>query len=460
MARVTVENCVSASANSNKDDAIVWCVYAPSQLKMTNNYEANGNYCNAVHFENVPADDAGLVASYPRPQNPNIIIAEADKTHSFLLTDNGKEVDTSLPDIYNQFLTADTTSAYAATFPTPESVLAPIDISKCNILDAADFGIGYEDSPEDIANLQKLFDEAAKTENPLVRLPGRKFIVSEPLTVPAKCVIRADGRTVFHAPNDTNGIFKVSGDDIELEIIGLLFNGGTNSIEITGAGTARFNDCIFYDNRTAIINRQTGEEKLLTELFASSVYSPVFVENYDGEFRFIDGWISMQATLDLGACLRNFGNGVMVCRNVCGVPVIFGYFSAAHGKDLPDWPYGHDVFWFENHGTLRTSHFRYGAEFDGAPGIINKGCGRIYVEGAYISYWYPTGPHVFLRNESSDGQFGMSNPSSFGAITPEASAFCEGVEPGVFLCSNYQHSDYLLFRDENGNKSQMYNTVK
>lgn len=447
---IIIENSTVAAANSPSNAIAHFPMARPVQLTMRNNHEANGHAVKAVKFDIIPQNDHDLLEDQFIHGNPNIPLPSVKDSHGYVFHENGKEVDITLPPKMMQFLKKDLPKDFVTTFPQKGSVLPPKDYSIFQLFDAGEYGISHKAADTDYDNLQKLFDAAGHAANPLVLLPGRRFDLPNALRIPEKCVIKGEGRTVLHAANGNNGILTVSGDAISMEVRGVIFNGGTQTISILGAGEVRFDDCFFYDNRTAILTRQSLGKKLVADVFGCTFYSPVIVENHAAIFRVTDSWISLQATLN-GAGLRNMDDGTLIATNICGVPVIFGEWC-----DRPNWPYGKHVYWVENHGTFRSSFFRYGAEFNGAPSVDNYGAGRVLIEGAFIAYWYPTGDHVLLRNENSTAQFGIGSVSSFGIIgSPKNSAFCKGIAPNTFWVSNYPHLDKMTIFNPDGTQSLM-----
>lgn len=447
---ITIENCISSSASSGKNAIAYFPAGRPIQLTMRNNREAAGKTVKAVHFDIIPQNDQDLMDDLNNNLSPNIAKVKVKDSHCYVFENNGKEVAVVLPENMKRFIGKGLPQTYRDSFPAVGALIAPPDTTGYKVIDALNFGITYKAAKSDFKNLQKVFAEAAKHKKVLVLLPGRRFDLPEALVIPEQCVIRGEGRTVLHAISKKTGLLKISGQNISLDVTGILFNGGTNAIELSGAGKARFNDCLFYDNRTTFLLRKNGKKPLVTDVFASTAYTPVLVENHGGEFRLSDCWLSMQSTLNQGACLRNKKGGTILCYNICGVPVVFGSWCGR-----PKWKFSKNVFWVENHGVFRSKNFRYGAEFDGAPGIDNYDAGKILVEGAYISYWYHAGEYIFLRNESAAAQFGLDTAASFGAIRNRKTAFCAGVAPGVFLIGNYPHPDHLLLRKADGSKVKL-----
>ncbi len=446
---ILIENCTVDAAPSPVDAIARFPRARPVQFTLRNTHERNGRPVRAMHFDLVPTSDEELMEdSYAAANVPQVPVA---CSHAYSFSDNGTEISTELPEIMRQFVKPDLSEAVRNSFPALGSRVAPIDPTGCEVFDAADYGIRQEAAETDYENLQKLFDQAATARNPLIRLPGRRFDLPGPLTIPARAVIRAEGRTFFHAEKLTDKIFQVDGEALALELTGLTFDCGAVAVDISGAGTVRIDDCIFYDNRVAVVCRKSSERPLIVDLYAITTYAPEVLENHGAEVRIDDSWISIQATLKEGAALRNLDDGTLLIRNICGVPVVFSDWP-----DRPNWPYGFQLYWIENHGVYRSMFFRYGGEFGGIPVLDNYGAGKACIEGNNAHFYHAKSDKTFLRNESADATVAVGTVSSFWNSVPAADrAFCTGVAPKQLYVANFPEPNGLQLRDQAGNQKEI-----
>ncbi len=446
---ILIDNCTVDAAGSPVNAIAYFPKARPVQFTLRNTHEGNARKVKALHFDRVPADDGELMLDCHAASN--VPLPPVEFSHSFVFAGNGAEISTELPAIMERFVAEDIPASIRNAFPAAGRAVKPVDYARCTVFDAVEYGIGHEASEHDFANLQKLFDTAGDCDNPLILLPGRRFDLPGVLTLPAQAVIRAEGRTFFHADDETNSIFRITGDDLALELIGCTFDGGTRAVDIAGAGAVRINDCLFYDNRTAIAARQPGADALIVDVDAATVYSPVVLENRGAEVRITDSWISIQATLPEGAALRNLDGGTLVMFNTCGVPVVFSDWP-----ERPNWPYGRDLFWVENHGTFRSTFVRYGGEFGGIPVLDNYGDAKAFIEGQNAHFYHSASGRTFMRNASADATVAVSTISSFWDCVPAGSrAFCSGAAPGALYVASFPEPIGLQLRDREGNRSKI-----
>jgi len=401
---IRISDCVASSANSPVNAMIDFTNIEPSKIEVSRCREYNGKKIALFRFGNPPKSVEELLRANPVFANFKQIPPE--KSHRWLLSDNGPELRVQLPKVLAPYVQTIKNFYPGKGYPSDKCSLSAWNSAAGRTLHASEFGISEKSSPDDMKNLQKLLHAAGDAGKATILFPARCFTLTKTLTLPANVSLRAQGRTFFNAKNHSFPLFTVEGNKLDLEFVGLTFNGGADAVKIKGAGKIRIDNCLFYDNYGVYLD-QTGKDALRLEMTASLFYAPVALTNLGADVLIRDTWDSIQGTLDNGPHIRNLRGGNLAFCNILGVPVLF--------LTMPQfqkfWKRGYNRFWHENDGTLFSSCVRYGGESDGLP-ILNNLHGRAAFIGRDAYYGSTYSARTFFCNQDPEAEILIHNVSS------------------------------------------------
>jgi hypothetical protein len=221
----------------------------------------------------------------------------------------------------------------------------------------------------------------------------------------------------------------------------VIFNFGGNAVSCDGKnGKVWFRNCYFYDQLyasvTAGLKRGDGADWRI-EMNGGCVDTAHFFSGGARPF-LIDGiWLTTAPDRPWKrhrashACIENFERGIMLVRNVCGVPRYFEnveVFRKTPGKVG-------DFRWFDNYGTLEVRHFRFGGERCVLTPVYNHPEAVTYIEGSFSyhknnGHLRPLRAAAALSSAKDDVRFVdvvgfnfMDDPSFYVSIQDESGSY-------------------------------------
>ena len=425
---VGIEDCQADVAGSKDGALVVFRKAPPAILEVRKCREARQRKINLFRFGLPMESEADLRRAF----NPGEQSLPSELAHRWLVRENGREISENVPKIVRPGLGTPVPADVIAEFPELDRpVLAP-NKGPFEVFDAADFGVVLESDEcvDESGRLQRLFDAAAKSPNPLVKLPGRTLRVCRTMTLPRKIKIAAEGRTVVSCPSRDVTVFKVADGDAPLAITfdGVVICQGDVACAAEGEGEILFRNGGLAFNRGFKVTRRGGPLRL--EGRDVVVRGPRFVESVGADVRLKDSWTKYSPEKDISSLYLVRG-GSLVCESVLGTPIT--------GNDpfkvvrLPWLKEDEHAYWIRNEGgVVRTRHYLYGPEFGGLSMFDNCGAGKVLVERSAVGWGVtPSSFSSAFRNRDAAGTVVVSTQGHIHGCYPGHS-FGGGVKPGRY----------------------------
>jgi len=278
---------------------------------------------------------------------------------------------------------------------------------------ARDFGVDLDPQTDDTEAVKRTF-AAAKGHRCDVVFPGVWIKLSDTIEVPDGVAVTAEGTAGFKMCEDSKDIFKTEGFS-DVRFSNLLFSGGRTALsmgtetrgvlkKLCGASKAFLSvtDCHVYDGSSYAVCAQVGDgngdcRNDLDVILSGGVNYTSKIYRGNGTAWDDGRWIQITPG-ETGAVKRVVSwenKGMLVVRDMLGVPAAFGNMAAMKDLFPPDAAEVLDFRWIDNFGDCICLYARFGGEWGGMTPVYNFGEGRVLIEGGFswfenkLMYRYP-----------------------------------------------------------------------
>lgn len=382
---------IRTCSGNSPENALVYSEFGcvPQILIVQDVTETSG--VNAAVFRSaVPLNEAALDRSIPPAYlYGSRFVREESFAFSF---ENNSGLDETLPDVLTAFVRK-LQEKLPARIPSPE---VPRFVGE--VFSAEAFGIGREESPEDEANLKKLFDAARRSSDCTVILPGRDIRISETLDVPSDIHVTAAGCCHLIGEDPEKAIFSIMNPEKVL-FSNLIFSQGRNAVKVTSdedrAGLVVLRKCSGYDLIGAAVEMYSGPKKILEEprmrlYFDGGLWVTPLIYEGNANALIDDLWVenklhNHRITTPIPASSVVFINyGWLELADMLGVPLALR--KGPRSGIAPAGTIPGDHRWIDNHGVMICRHNRFGGEFGGMTTVYHYGTAKTRIYGG--SSWY------------------------------------------------------------------------
>lgn len=426
-----LQDCSASVANSPDGALVVYRRWPLSLVKITGCRETNGKHVKAFAFRRPVGtleelQDCGQFCDGQLP---------AEKAFRCAFDGNGGEIELNLPELMCAGLEKGLPEKAYAGFPALDHVFATPNEGPFDVVDAADFGLGYASGGGDeTALVEKVFAAAAERANPLVLLPGRTMRVSRTIEIPGRITIKAAGGALFKAIGKID-FFKIRGEEVSIAVDGVNFAEGERIFAFEGRGRIYFKDGAMSRCRGVELIAKGGA--LAFDMIDSSVFGAYFIKNEGAAVRVRDSWFQFEmqkADFTEVPYYPNFivnRGGTVLLEHVCGVPVTCN--NNLSREPPKGFPADKKVAWIRNEdgGVVRASSVRFGGEFGGFTTFDNYGNGKVLVEKQVNAFYNFGSTMSMFRNESPRAKVVIDHVK-MAADNMSRVAIGRGAKPGEF----------------------------
>ena len=430
MACVGIEDCMADVAGSKDNALVVFRKGVPAIAEVRKCREARRQKIDLFKFGLPMERETDLLRAFnPSESNRKLPVSLA---HRWLVRENGAEIVENVPAIVKPYLQAPVPESVIAEFPSLDKPVLKPNNGPFEVFDAEDFGVklANERKTDESDSLQRLFDVAAKSENPQVILPGRSIWISKTLAIPRRVKILGAGRPVIRCESRDVCVFKVADGEAPLAIPfdGIVIDQGGVACEAEGEGDILFRNGGLAFNMGFKVTRRGGPLRL--EGRDVTVRGPRFAESRGADVRLKDSWTKYSPE-EKSPSLFLVNGGTLVCESVLGTPIT--------GKDpfkvtrLPWLKEDEHAYWIVNKGgVVRTRHYLYGPEFGGLGMFDNYDAGKVLIERNQAGWGVsPSSFKSAFRNRDPAGTVVVSTQSLIHECYPGLS-YGGGVKPGRY----------------------------
>lgn len=396
-------NAVLVIANAKQENT-------PHFIDFSGVSELSGQTVNAVSWELMPNADRMLKSKFN--QQPAVDVTGGSWLPGWLfrisLESNRGVSDAGIPD----FMKLGRSPAVAPELLAAVSV-APVALTARQMeaefprrLAAVDFGVDLDSSTDDTAAMQRALDKAAAGEPALIEVPPVLIRLSAPLRLPPKVALTAPGLATI-MQTDLKAPILDGPDQQRLWLTNLRLVSGSVGVDLhtrpEAAARILLDKCFFYSMQQAAVSCLAGNGlggkanstwlKIRNSVFISPLHGVVTNAAHS---EVSDFWVSTNGRMQESAFIVNLG-GDMLVRYMLGVPMPMKDHRFNHLPVVPDWPFAHDIRWFDNYGRLDVQDSRFGGEYYGIPLVYNyTASGAVAVDGGFTCFNFPDAQQCML----------------------------------------------------------------
>jgi len=436
-ASVVLQDCEFAVSGC-PENAVVHCLEVPNRIVLSGCVQTGktpvaaiglaGSHFDEDYFQSY--DNIGSLDLTPLT-NRGAWIPVAPQALAYLVDDGNRNIAASLPAVMAPY------SRPALPKATQDAVRRWTSLAKSDFLGektltstvtrrvlASDFGLVGDGIADDSDAVQKAFDAAAGEGICELVFPGALYLITRPIRLPSRIIVRGSGRAAFLTPSGVAGGFVVP-DARVVALLNLTFDSGKKQVQLRirrgqearvlvdncafqNAGEIalecrsedeawaarsrsrlRAMNCVFDNNGREI---DQNVEAVVDSHWIGS-YKFTYREFRDVKTRTAEGYRwdgPFQGTEDYRerALVRNEGR--LRIENVVGVP------SAK--------TFRREIRWMDTRGPLLVDFFRFGGENGGLPAVYlepgapDLGVGAI-IQNSWLnhklgSFYYPGDPEA------------------------------------------------------------------
>lgn len=391
---VVVENC-KVNSGGNKLGGIVFCESVPNIIAIRGVSDVSGKNVPAVKFEKEV--DAELLKSLKYREWP------VEEHYRFCVADNSANIDASIPAALNVY----------ACGPIQEGARKAVFVPRVDlrwqeftgkidkILYAEDFGVDLDRKTDDTMAVQRVFDEAAKHEHPLLIFPGRVYNLSKTITLPSNVTAKAAGIAYFVGGGRGMDLFKVEkGGDIAFKNFN--FINSADGFNITTLSSTKsnifFENCFFWENWGAGIRCLSGsgeasEQNKTTILAVNGGMFNMRGIVTNARHVMLDAlWAVNYSELNDEAFIKNLGGSMrtealLACPKAWYGEKMTRMLAKTTVKEQRVWKLGKNLRWIDNYGSVYSIDTRWGGENEGVPAVYNwTDKGSVSINGGFV--WF------------------------------------------------------------------------
>jgi hypothetical protein len=402
----------------------------PNIISINNVTEISGQPVKAVAWEKTP-DAATLERIKDQPRG-----AVTEVIYKLQIAGNSASVDSRVPEIFQRLLLPPIpATAFKETYvPALSWSYADLEMQALNaskILLASEYGVDQNPATDDTANIQKVFDAAAKQGNGLVIFPSGVLTLSDTIRLPPRVVVRAAGTVSFVQSNAEKDLFEAK-DSQQIAFKNCAFNGGQNGVRLHSGDNQQarlaFENCSFYDQTENGIQARAGEGEIgeinQTELrVQGGIMGTMHGLTTNAGHSQLDAVVAINdPRLNDDAFIRNLGGQMRVEAMLTNPKLWQG--KRSEGKvpeNITDWQLSKNTRWIDNWGKFYSLDARYGGECGGMCNVVNRSTnGTIFISGGNARFYNGVTRKCILYLEKDVRQAILQNISSPAAKIEDA----------------------------------------